>query len=95
MFRSRQYRLVVAAEVVAIAAGLAGLAVAGASEYIAAWGAEIARTARIFAVFEGTSPILRTAALDEAAVGAQPCLPAYGAPVVPATCSGRILGRRA
>ena len=37
MFRSRQYRLVVAAEVVAIAAGLAGLAVAGASEYIVAW----------------------------------------------------------
>ena len=37
MFRSRQYRLVVAAEVVAIVAGLAGLAVAGASEYIAAW----------------------------------------------------------
>jgi hypothetical protein len=37
MFRSRQYRLVVAAEVAAIAAGLAGLAVAGASEYIAAW----------------------------------------------------------
>ena len=37
MFRSRQYRLVVAAEVVAIAAGLASLAVAGASEYIVAW----------------------------------------------------------
>ena len=37
MFRSRQYRLVVAAEAAAIAAGLAGLAVAGASEYIAAW----------------------------------------------------------
>jgi hypothetical protein len=37
MFRSRQYRLVVAAEVVAIVAGLAGLAVAGASEYIAVW----------------------------------------------------------
>ena len=35
MFRSRQYRLVVAAEVVAIAAGLAALAVA--SEYIVAW----------------------------------------------------------
>ena len=37
MFRSRQYRLVVAAEAGAIAAGLAGLTVAGASEYIAAW----------------------------------------------------------
>ena len=37
MFRSPQYRLVVAAEAGAIAAGLVGLAVAGASEYIAAW----------------------------------------------------------
>jgi hypothetical protein len=37
MFRSRQYRLVVAAEAGAIAAGLAGLAVARAREYIAAW----------------------------------------------------------
>jgi hypothetical protein len=37
MFTSRRYRLVVAAEAVAIAAGLAGLAVAGAREYIAAW----------------------------------------------------------
>jgi hypothetical protein len=37
MFRSRPYRLVVAAEAVAIAAGLAGLAVAGASQYITAW----------------------------------------------------------
>jgi hypothetical protein len=39
---------------------------------------------RIFTIFEGTSPILRTAALGEAAVGAQPCLPPYGAPGVPA-----------
>ena len=37
VFRSPQYRVVVAAEAGAIAAGLAGLAVAGASEYIAAW----------------------------------------------------------
>jgi hypothetical protein len=37
VFRSRQYRVVVTAEAVAIAAGLAGLAVAGAREYIAAW----------------------------------------------------------
>ena len=37
MFRSRQYRLVVAAEAAAIAAGLAGLAIAGAGEYTAAW----------------------------------------------------------
>ena len=45
---------------------------------------ETARAARIFTIFEGTSPILRTAALGEAAVGAQPCLPPYGAPGVPA-----------
>jgi hypothetical protein len=37
IFQSRQYRLVVAAEAATIAAGLAGLAVAGSSEYIAAW----------------------------------------------------------
>ena len=45
---------------------------------------ETAPTTRIFTIFEGTSPILRTAALGEAAVGAQPCLPPYGAPGVPA-----------
>src|SRR5690242_14549763 len=32
----------------------------------------------------GTSPILGTAAMGEAAVGTQPCLPPYGAPGVPA-----------
>jgi hypothetical protein len=45
---------------------------------------ELTLTAKIFTIFEGTSPILRTAALGEAAVGAQPCLPPYSAPGVPA-----------